>query len=416
MNQDADKSQQKASLFYIILILVGLIGNVANFLSNWQTVISTLGVFISSISVGIGIIGIFVSQKRIKLKDGILYSLIWTILIFMTGVGYYILLIRPVTVAGTLFSAGNSPTPLNAVEVTLYQLPTGNSRNVTTNTNGEFIFHEVNDGQFNIRLGNTVIFSGEVSGGIRKLFVGDVNVGSLYNLSITPVITPTPQYTASIPTETETSTLIIPTLEPSVTFTPISSNNLTHAPSEHISPSLIAPTITEALGVLPIELESECRVHAMRNTPATIYASPDRDSARLAVVGNTALVVKGVFNTPTDQLWVLEVNNLSRDGYVFMQDVNVSVGCSVFMRPPPIAPLSPFLTITRSGQSVILRNLPSFSATAIDQVYRDDQFHVLVQCGEWYQINREWSTYKAWVFNDYIELNTDNLDIPIQCP
>ena len=70
-----DNNNQSIFL-YPIITLTGVIGAILTFVGSLEAIVATLGLALSLILIGIGVMGWFVSQKKMSLSNGIQYSII----------------------------------------------------------------------------------------------------------------------------------------------------------------------------------------------------------------------------------------------------------------------------------------------------------------------------------------------------
>ncbi|MEM6282357.1 MAG: hypothetical protein AAF787_09210 [Chloroflexota bacterium] len=449
------------SIFYPLLIIAGIIGSIVNFMASWQALVSALGIFFSTLVIGVGVIGVFVNQKRIDLQDGILYSVIWTLLIALAGAGYYIIITRPVVVTGVLLDNNTRRDPVVGIEVVLHHLETGNLRRVVTRDNGTFEFNDVTQGEFDILIDSVALSNGRAPGGWGKLISNRVDLQVLYlnNInSLSLVVTQAPATKVDIDTPTATLTLT-PTASPTNTVVPTATSTPPETPeplqglastdaatltmpatatstntalptlTSTVASTTAQPTLTattsqlgqgeeiEADTIVAIDIEAECRIHAPRLSPALIYREPDLNTDRLAVVGDQALGVKAIF-TDSDlfQWWILDLP-IGIDGYVAEDSTDVSDGCLDFMLNPPEPVQEPSLTVIQSDRSTTLYpNLNFFDpdGARTDLVYRDYKLHILAQCGDGYLVERPWNLERPlWIQANAVELDQPDAEIPV---
>lgn len=299
-----NRGPDQSILYPLIAIIVGLLGNIVNFLTDVQALYSTVGFFAFTLLIGVGVIGVFVRQDRIKLKDGILYAVIWTMFIALSGAGYYILSSQPVTVSGRVLDNVNQRSPMSDIEVSLYHYETGTTRQVLTDSNGEFRFGDVQDGEYDLIINGVNIYSGDMPSGWRKLFEGDRNTGRFYLDNIAAIITnttpvPTPEQTSP---EAPTDTPLPPTDTPANTPEPPTATN-TAIPTPTDTPMI---TLTHTSTNIPEEL--------------ILYEEDfeDGDADRLTIVNGAAYV------TVDDENRVYLVGHDSRQTFFHLGDAEWS--------------------------------------------------------------------------------------------
>jgi hypothetical protein len=201
MADTKDDIPQSRNIYYPLMILVGIAGNILSAFSQLQAIYSTLGIFVSTLLIGVGIIGFFVNQRRISLRDGMLYAIIWTMLMAITVAGYYILISRASSVYGILLDNASTRNPVSGVEVSLYIYSSGATNRVRTDERGEFQFDDVSNGEFDVIINDVSIYSGDIPSGLSKLVETNVNTGRFYlqTLGVVSVtaspVTATPQPT-----------------------------------------------------------------------------------------------------------------------------------------------------------------------------------------------------------------------------
>jgi hypothetical protein len=233
MAEEQSDSSQSRNIFYPILIVVGIAGNILSAFSQLQAIYSTLGIFVSTLLIGVGVIGFLVNQNIITWQNGILYAIIWTMLMLIAGGGYYILITRESSVYGIVLDNATTRNPVTGIDVSLYLFSTGATNHVRTNSRGEFRFDNVSHGEFDVIINDVSIYSGDIPTGLRKLIETNVNTGRFYlaNLVATSVsngqtlITPTAINTVvptliATPTPRPTSTPRPPTNTPTLTPVP----------------------------------------------------------------------------------------------------------------------------------------------------------------------------------------------------
>ncbi len=209
-------SNHNQSIFlYPIIALTGVIGAILTFVSSLEAIVATLGLAISLILIGIGVLGWFVSQEKISLGNGIQYSIIWTLVILLAGVGYYLIMSRPVAIIGSLMDNSLNRNPMTSYEVQLYNYQTGITSTVRTDIQGNFRFGDVGEGEYDLIINGVTVRSERASSGIQKLVQGDISAGRFYLNSLSTGVD-----VVLSPTETP----IIPTHEPTA---PATSTNTT---------------------------------------------------------------------------------------------------------------------------------------------------------------------------------------------
>jgi hypothetical protein len=233
MSEEQTDTSKSRNIYYPLMIVIGIAGNILSAFSQLQAIYSTLGIFVSTLLIGVGIIGFFVNQKRISLRDGILYAVIWIMLMALAVAGYYILISRASSVYGILLDNANTRNAVSDVDVSLYLYSTGATNHVRTNERGEFRFDDVSHGEFDVIINDVSIYSGDIPNGLRKLIEANVNTGRFYlaNLGGTSVST---GQTPLPPSNTVAPTLIAtPTSRPTNTpRPPTNTPTLTSIPTE----------------------------------------------------------------------------------------------------------------------------------------------------------------------------------------
>lgn len=228
-------------LFYPLIIISGFAGAVLTTINNLQAIYSALGLSTSIILIGIGFIGLFVTLRKFSFLNGILFSLIWTLLILLAGLGYFVILTRPVSLTGSLLNNNVEREPISGYIVRLYHYATGSEFQVRTDYQGNFRFNELSAGEYDIIINDSVISSGSIESGWRKLLQSDVDEGRFYLDSLgRPVV----QYATS-PTPNDTVTQIVPLI---VAATP------TRRPTNTPRPPANTPTLSPTSTNIPQEL------------------------------------------------------------------------------------------------------------------------------------------------------------------
>ncbi len=202
-----------------MIMLTGVIGTILTFVSNLEAIVATLGLAVSLILIGIGVLGWFVSQKKISLSNGIQYSIIWMLVILLAGVGYYLLVSRPIVITGSLMDNNQTRNPITGHEIQLYNYETGITSTVRTDAQGNFRFSDVREGEYDLIINGITVRSEEASSGIQKLIQSDISVGRFYldSLSSSIDIALLPTETVSILTVNPLpSSTIIPTVVPNI--------------------------------------------------------------------------------------------------------------------------------------------------------------------------------------------------------
>lgn len=216
-------NKPRSTFLYPLVILSGVIGTIVTFVNSFQAIYAVFGLAVSMILIGVGVLGWFVSQKKITLGDGIQYSVIWTLLILLAGTGYYLIISQSVTISGVLYDNNLNRSPVSNYEIELHHKQTGVRSQVRTDAEGNFTFSDVKDGEFDIFINGVIIRSGETLSGIQKLIQGNIRAGSFYleSIVVAQLLTPTsPSLTPTVdnPTITSTSTPH-PTNTPQLTST-----------------------------------------------------------------------------------------------------------------------------------------------------------------------------------------------------
>lgn len=225
------------SLFiYPFVVLGGIIGALTAVTDGFTALVTTLGYTASVILIGIGIIGWFVNQRGMSLQDGVQYSLIWTFFILASALGYFVIISRPVTVAGVLVNNSVDRQPVDGYPVQLYTYRDGDTAETSTNPQGIFEFEEVVRGEYDLIINGTIVRSEDVPTGLWARLAGQYRIESgrfyLDNLgrtvanNSTPTIVPSDTSIPTTATDTATQTPIPPT----VTNVPTSTRRPTNTP------------------------------------------------------------------------------------------------------------------------------------------------------------------------------------------
>lgn len=241
--QKLPENKTGSIFLYPFVIVSGFAGAILTTINNLQAIYSALGLSASIILIGIGFIGLFVTLKKFSFLNGILFSLIWTLLILLAGLGYYVILTRPVSLTGTLLNNNIEREPISGYMVRLYHYSTGSEFQVRTDNQGNFRFNELSAGEYDIIINDSVIGSGSIESGWRKLLQSDIDEGRFYLNSLGQTVI---QGSTSTPTNTITSsdTPIPLTATDTATQTPIPSTatvvpTFTRRPTNTPSPTAI---------------------------------------------------------------------------------------------------------------------------------------------------------------------------------
>ena len=245
-NNEPKNSKPESSALYPLIILSGVILSIGSFVTNFQAIYAALGLSVSMILIGVGVLGWFVNQQKISFQDGVQYSIIWTLLILLAGGGYFVIINRPASLSGSLVDNNLDRNPVRGYQIELYSHQSGNTSVVRTDAEGKFTFDDMKGGEYDLIINGVIVRSEEARAGLRRLMEGNISAGRFYldnlGVGVAQADTPTPTVVVDIATDTVTPTV---TSTSTQTALPTQTETSTSTPTNTATPTQTEiPTVT----------------------------------------------------------------------------------------------------------------------------------------------------------------------------